>query len=412
MRDTSTLDTPLLATPAPRGAMCTDCGLSRMALASKCGSACQFTVPDYPSAERRVHGSAARDAHFGEVLQMHRASLANPAPGAQWTGITTALAADLLERGSVTAVLTLAPAPDDPFRPVPVIVTAAEDMASVRGMRMGYAPLLALLEPAVTQGHKRIALVGIPCQVHALRAIERDLGLERLYVIGTPCSDNTTTENFHAFLARLTDRPDRVTYLEFRADYRVEVRFDDGTVRLIPFLKLPLSDLPPDFFPMTCRTCTDYTNRLADITVGYMGGDGEQWVIVRNARGAEMLEGLGARVTLSPLTSAGKRAGAVKGFAVNTARAAGGLPLRRMPDWLRPVVAWLQPRIGPRGMEFARARVEMKAVETILHLRRAMPGRMKHMVPDHVWKLAEPYGLSPEAGERHDTSSSDQPKTP
>ena len=29
------------------------------------------------------------------------------------------------------------------------------------------------------------------------------------------------------------------------------------------------------------------------------------------------------------------------------------------------------PRIGPRGLEFARARVEMKAVETVLHLRRS-----------------------------------------
>ncbi|MGB3556672.1 MAG: Coenzyme F420 hydrogenase/dehydrogenase, beta subunit C-terminal domain, partial [Jannaschia sp.] len=343
---------------------------------------------------------------------MHRAALTPPAPGAQWTGITTALAADLLARGIVTAILTLAPAEDDPFRPVPVIVTEPEGMAAVRGMRMGYAPLLALLEPAMAQGHTRIGIVGIPCQVHALRAIEAELGLERLYVIGTPCSDNTTTENFHAFLARLTDTPERVTYLEFRADYRVEMRFDDGRVRLIPFLKLPLSDLPPDFFPLTCRTCTDYTNRLADITVGYMAGDGVQWLIVRNARGAEMLAGLGDRVTLSPLTSRGKRAAAVKGFAANTERAAGGLPLRRMPDWVRPIVAWLQPRIGPRGLEFARARVEMKAVETILHLRRAMPHRMKHMIPDHVWRLAEPYGLRPEPGERHDSSRSDQPSKP
>ncbi|MGB3407604.1 MAG: coenzyme F420 hydrogenase, partial [Jannaschia sp.] len=138
----------------------------------------------------------------------------------------------------------------------------------------------------------------------------------------------------------------------------------------------------------------------------------QQWLIVRNARGAEMLGGLGDRVTLSPVTTKGRRAAAVKGFAANTERAAGGLPLRRMPDWLRPVVAWLQPRIGPRGMEFARARVEMKAVETILHLRRAMPNRMQHMVPDHVWRLAEPYGLTPAPGERAASRKSDQPRTP
>ena len=272
-------------------------------------------------------------------------------------------------------------------------------MAQARGMRMGYAPLLALLEPAVAAGHRRIAVVGIPCQVHALRRIESRLGLERLYVIGTPCSDNTTTENFHAFLARLSDRPETISYLEFRADYHVELRFDDGRRRTIPFLKLPLSDLPADFFPLTCRTCVDYTNVLADITVGYMGGEGAQWLIVRNARGQEMLDSLGDAVRLSAPGSRGKREGPVRGFLENTRRAAGGLPLRRMPNFMRGIVGWLMPRVGPRGLEFARARVEMKAVETILHLRQVSPRRMKTMVPRHVWDLGARYGLTPKPGE-------------
>ena len=71
-----------------------------------------------------------------------------------------------------------------------------------------------------------------------------------------------------------------------------------------------------------------------------------------------------------------------------------------MPDWLRPVVGWLMPRIGPRGLEFARARVEMKAVETVAHLRRSAPRRMRAMVPDHVWRLVEPYGLTREDHEK------------
>jgi len=79
---------------------------------------------------------------------MLRARLAAPRPGAQWTGITTRLAEKLLQAGAVDAVLTMAPDPDDKWRPVPVLVTKPEGMAQCRGMRMGYAPLLALLEPA------------------------------------------------------------------------------------------------------------------------------------------------------------------------------------------------------------------------------------------------------------------------
>jgi coenzyme F420 hydrogenase subunit beta len=406
---TSAVVAPPLGPAVPRN-LCTDCGVSRTATPQDCGTACQFIKPDYPAMEARVHGRTRDplrpdERFFGPYKSMVRASLKAPIPGAQWTGITSRIGEKLLETGAVDAVLTMAPDPADKWKPMPVIVTRAEGMAQVRGMRMGYAPLLALLEPARAAGHRRVAIIGIPCHVHALRALEAKLGFERLYVIGTPCSDNTTTENFHEFLGLLSDQPETITYLEFRADYHVELRFSDGRVKAIPFLMLPLSDLRPDFFPLTCRTCVDYTNTLADITVGYMGGTGEQWLIIRNDRGQELVDLLGDELKAEAPADNGKpdgskRSGPVKGFLANTERAAGGLPLRRMPKWVRPIVGWLMPIIGPKGLEFGRTRVEMKAVETIIHLRREEPARMKAMVPDHVWALVAAYGLTPKDGEK------------
>ncbi|MFL5338092.1 MAG: Coenzyme F420 hydrogenase/dehydrogenase, beta subunit C-terminal domain [Geminicoccaceae bacterium] len=395
---------PPIGPALPRD-LCTDCGISRSAEPKRCGRACQFISPDYAGLEQRVHGRArdierADERFFGPYRRMLRAALVPPRAGAQWTGIATRLGERLLETGAVDAVLTMAPDPEDRWRPIPVLVTTAAGMARCRGMRMGYAPLLALLEPARAMGYRRLAVIGIPCQVYALRALEAELGLERLYVVGTPCSDNTTTERFHQFLALLADDPATITYLEFRADYHVELRFTDGRVKETPFLELPISQLPPDFFPLTCRTCVDYTNVLADVTVGYMGGQGEQWLLVRNGRGEELLGLLGDEVRITAPGSAGNRRGPVRGFLKNVERAAGGLPLRRMPDWLRPIVARMMTRFGPRGLEFARARVEMKAVETVLHLRRERPRRVKSMVPAHVWALVKPYGLTPGDGER------------
>lgn len=400
----STVWAPPVAEAAPRD-LCTDCGVSRSSEPKRCGQACQFIKPDYPALEQSVHGRARDPARpdeifFGPFRRMVRASLTHPREGAQWTGIATRIGERLLETGAVDAVLTMAPDPNDKWKPVPVLVTSAQGMAQCRGMRMGYAPLLALLEPARARGFKRLAVIGIPCQVYALRALENTLGFEKIFVVGTPCSDNTTTANFHGFLELLADDPDSIIYLEFRADYHVELRFRDGRVKEIPFLQLPISKLPPDFFPMTCRTCVDYTNVLADITVGYMGGQGEQWLLVRNQRGEELLGLLGSEVATSEPGSAGKRAGPVKGFLGNVRLAAGGLPLRSMPNWLRPIVGWLMPKIGPRGLEFARARVEMKAIETVLHLRRQYPQRMKNMVPAHVWALVKPYGIEPESSEQ------------
>ncbi len=299
--------------------LCTDCGVSRMEDPKACGRACQFIKPDYEGLEAKVHGrtrdpNQPDELHFGPFRRMVRAALDHPRQGAQWTGIATRLAELLLERGAVDVVLTVAPDPEDRWKPVPVLVTKAEGMAKVRGMRMGYAPLLAMLEPVRDKGFKRVAVIGIPCQVYALRALEDELELDKLYVIGTPCSDNTTTERFHDFLALLSDQPDTITYLEFRADYQVELRFEDGSSKEIPFLKLPISKLPPDFFPLTCRTCVDYTNVLADITVGYMGGEGEQWLLVRNETGEELLSLLGDEVRLSQPGDKGKRKASCRGL--------------------------------------------------------------------------------------------------
>jgi coenzyme F420 hydrogenase subunit beta len=128
-----------------------------------------------------------------------------------------------------------------------------------------------------------------------------------------------------------------------------------------------------------------------------MGGEGEQWLLSRNEKGDELLALVSDEVKLTAPQSHGKRQSAVLGFKKNVELAAGGLPLRKMPNWLRPIVGWLMPRIGPRGLEFARTRVEMKAIESIIHLRREMPSRVKNMVPSHFWELTKNYGLQPSA---------------
>lgn len=393
------IQTPPVAAAAWRE-LCTDCGLSRTTDPGRCGRACQFLRPDYPAMERRVHGRVRDpgqhpdELHFGVHRRMLQAALRHPRPGAQWTGITTRLGERLLETGTVDAVLTVTGATDDSWRPQPALVTEPALMAECRGMRMGYAPLLALLETARARGYRRLGVIALPCQVYPLRVLEHELGLERLEIIGTPCADNTTTERFHEFLGLLTAEPGQVNYLEFRADYYVELHFQGGGKEEIPFLQLPISQLPSDFWPLTCRTCVDYTNALADLTVGYMAGRGEQWLIVRNQRGERLLKLLGDELRCREPSSGGKRRGPVQGFINNTERAAGGMPTRGMPNWLRPIVGRLMPYVGPRGLELARARLEMKAAETLIHLHQVAPRRVKSMVPGHVWQLVAGYQIS------------------
>ena len=389
---------------APFRDLCTDCGVSRTTQPKRCATACQFIQPNYPKFETLVHGrqraiNQSDEVFFGPYLEMHRARLKTPLKGAQWTGIITRICEVLLEQGFVEAVITMRSDPNDRWKPVPMIVTRSQDMAQCRGMKMGYAPIIQYLEQAKDLGYKNVAMVGIPCQVYAARALEEELGFEKLLIIGSPCSDNTTTDHFHEFLGLLSENPEKISYLEFRADYHVEIRYEDGQQQEIPFLKLPLSDLPTDFFPTTCKTCVDYVNTLSDITVGYMAGAGEQWIIIRNAKGKSLATLLAAELVLEPVSSAGNRLSAVKGFMKNVELAAGGLPLQRMPNFLRGIFAWVMPRFGPRGLEFAKARIEMKAIESIINLRNIAPHKIKNMVPNHLWKLSRKYGLEPQFDE-------------
>ena len=389
---------------APFRDLCTDCGVSRTTQPKRCATACQFIQPNYPKFETLVHGrervtDQSDEVFFGPYLEMFRAKLGAPLEGAQWTGIITRLCEVLLEQGVVDAVITMRSDTEDRWKPVPVIVTRSQDMAQCRGMKMGYAPIIQYLEQAKDLGYKKVAMVGIPCQVYAARALEQEFGFDKLFIIGSPCSDNTTTEHFHQFLGLLSEKPETISYLEFRADYHVEIRFENGQKQEIPFLKLPLSNLPADFFPTTCKTCVDYVNSLSDITVGYMAGRGEQWVIIRNEKGRDLANLLAAELVLEPLSSAGNRLSPVKGFMRNVELAAGGLPLQRMPNFLRGIFAWVMPRFGPRGLEFAKARIEMKAIESVIHLRNTAPHKIKNMVPDYIWKITKSYGLEPQYDE-------------
>lgn len=179
-------------------------------------------------------------------------------------------------------------------------------------------------------------------------------------------------------------------HLEFRADDHVELRCRDGCVQAVPLLMLPLSRLPNDFFPLSCRTCLASTNVPADITVGCMGGQGEQWLLVRNARGAELLSPLGDEVKLGAPGSAGRRTGPVRGFLAivqraAAPRAAGPAAHRRRADAARGA-AWAGICACAGGVE---------AVETIVRPQREMPAKVKNMVPGHVWDLVRPYGCNP-----------------
>jgi len=238
------------------------------------------------------------------------------------------------------------------------------------------------------QGIKRLAFIGTSCQVHALRAIEAELNLERLDVIGIPCSDNVNYSDLMYFLNQVSRSPSTIVHYEFMQDFRLWMRHEDGKIERRNFVDFPMDKLH-GIFPSACLSCFDYPNSLSDLTVGYMGAElGWQWVLARTERGEELFELLRPDLEIGELTSRGDRARGMPHFIQRLAQPPGA---KRPPYLVRQLVALLQRRKGSQGLEFARAVIEMKLLRNLNYVRSKFARFEERVVPYHVYDTLKPY---------------------
>lgn len=372
-----------------RPRLCSDCGFCDTSLRPHMAQSCVFVENRTEELERRVHGRARAtpdELLFGVYRRMLAARLRTPNPRAQWSGITTRLGALLLERGLAEAVLTTRAVAGTRFAPEPVLARTPDEVLASAGNKPCLSPGLSLLDQVRASGLRRLALIGVGCQVHALRAAQERLGLEELYVIGIPCSDNVAYPDLTRFLGLVSRSPATVVHYEFMQDFSVHLRHEDGRVERCNFIDIPMAELG-DVFPSACLACFDYANGLADLTVGYMGAPlGWQWLLARNPRGEELLELVRPELELGRLDQRGDRRAGV-------ARSIGMLarPPARPPAPLRRLVAALMRRRGPRGLEFARSVIEIKLLRNLQHVRTRFARMERRVVPEHVYAALAPY---------------------
>ena len=374
---------------AGRPNLCSDCGLCDTYLKPQMASACVFVRNRTEDIEQRLFGRNRADGdelRFGVFQRMLGARMRQPVEGAQWSGMVTSLAARLLQRGTVEAVITAASMPGTRFAPRPVLARTPEEVLQSAGNKPCLSPNLGLLEQVREAGVKRLAVIGTGCQVHMLRAAEADLGLERLDVIGIPCSDNVTYPDLTFFLEQVSRSPDTIVHYEFMQDYSLHMHHEDGSTERLNYIDFPMDKLE-GIFPSACLSCFDYANSLADITIGYMGARlGWQWVLVRTDRGAELLELLDDDLEFTELTSGGDRGRGVPRYIEMLAR-----PPGKPPKPIRRLIAWLQRNRGPRGLEFARAIIEMKLLRNLHHVRSHFARFEPRVVPEYVYRTLAPY---------------------
>ncbi len=376
----------------PAKELCSECGLCDTYYVHYVKEACAFLNQQIAELETVAHGRSRDldnedDWYFGVSQEMMAARNSKPIEGAQWTGIVSAIACEMLEQGLVEGVVCVQNTPEDRFQPMPIIARTPQEVLAAKVNKPTLSPNLNVLEQIEQSGMKRLLVIGVGCQIQALRAVEQELGLEKLYILGTPCVDNVSRQGLQKFLDTTSRSPETVVHYEFMQDFRIHFKHEDGSIEKVPFFGLKTNQLK-DVFAPSCMSCFDYVNSLADLVVGYMGAPfGWQWIVVRNQTGKEMLNLVEDRLDTQPVMSQGDRTSAVQQSIPAYDK---GITL---PMWAAKMMGVVIERIGPKGLEYARFSIDSHFTRNYIYLKRNYPQKLEQHVPDYAKKIVEQYKL-------------------
>ena len=376
----------------PAKELCSECGLCDTYYIHYVKESCAFLTQHIAELEAEIHGRSRNldnqdDWYFGVSQNMMAAKKKEPIEGAQWTGIVSTIAIEMLEKGIVEGVVCVQNTKEDRFQPMPIIATTREEILAAKVNKPTLSPNLSVLEQIEKSGMKRLLVIGVGCQIQALRTVEKKLGLEKLYVLGTPCVDNVSRAGLQKFLDTTSRSPETVVSYEFMQDFNVHFKHEDGSTEKVPFFGLNTKELK-DVFAPSCLSCFDYVNSLADLVVGYMGAPfGWQWIVVRNDTGQEMLDLVMDQLNTQPVMSQGNRKEAVQQSIPAYEK---GVTL---PMWAAKLMGVFIERIGPKGLEYARFSIDSHFTRNYLYVKRNYPEKLEAHVPEYAKRIVEQYKL-------------------
>jgi coenzyme F420 hydrogenase subunit beta len=198
-------------------------------------------------------------------------------------GLVTALLVYGLEHGLIDGALVADYDETKPWRPVAKLATSREELIAAAQSKYSSVAINERLDEVVQQGHERIAIVGCPCHIEAIRKLERrNLApeiTERIALfIGLYCGIQNHFEGTRHLLYELFDVKDLadVKRIQYRGRGRNNVsafivELADGTSRELP-RREALNDRIQLYFRERCAMCLDWSAEFADISVGDFWG--------------------------------------------------------------------------------------------------------------------------------------------
>jgi coenzyme F420 hydrogenase subunit beta len=263
----------------PRGGMRHEATWS-LPMAGEDGDGWKITGADVPAGQG-----------LGRVRDTYTARVRPALPGAQDGGVVSALLIALLEAGDLDGALLARESPTEPWKGEPFLARTAAEVVACAGSFYNQTLALAALDldgydlPA----QPRLAVVGTPCEVEAIRAMQArpwTWGASRVdAVVLTVALLCTKSFNYEKLMVQEIGRRrgiplERVGKVDV-IHGKMIVEDHDGEVLV--------SEPVRDFHGAAlkgCDECADFLGHAADISVGSVGSDdGYSSVLVRTPAG-------------------------------------------------------------------------------------------------------------------------------
>jgi coenzyme F420 hydrogenase subunit beta len=200
-------------------------------------------------------------------------------------GIATALLLFALKKGFIDGAIVAGTEKEKAFFPSPMFATTAELLLEGAGTKYTCSSNVLALTDVLKQKKTKIAFVGTPCQIQAIRRIQM-AGLKRhagpiKLLIGLMCSECFTYEGLMDNHIREKLGLNLSDIKKINIKGKMLVTTDSGVT------EIPLAEIK-QYARKNCSFCADFSSELADISVGGLGLNDWTFTIMRTEKGEEL----------------------------------------------------------------------------------------------------------------------------
>jgi len=275
---------------AVRPEACAGCGL--------CRDACPGRRVSFAEVHASAGDAPVESAALGPLRRIRLAHARDPAVRSAGGsgGAVTAMLCGLLQRGEITGAIVLDAHPAAPWRPWPRVARTRDEILRATQSKYCVTPTNVALR-AIDPDADRLAIVALPCQVHALETLRRR-GWPPMkavaLVVGLYCGNQLHFGATRSFLKRHGVRGlsevAEIRYRDGRWPGNVRCVLKDGRAFSIP--KVHFNHLISAYVLPRCLLCADLAAEGADVSAGdawdtqrERNGEGRSLVVTRTPRG-------------------------------------------------------------------------------------------------------------------------------